>query len=281
MDRVSESPNRRTITIESQSSTTIVGTVQRTEGEISKEGDAFNAENMNDLESRIAAALDEKLDGQKLESDTDVILSKTEADGSAPDCYAIRLLYDELKKLVADGKTLIAEAISAQGITTATSDMTFEQLAAAVRTTGNTRYSNGYDAGYTKGKEDGNSAGQTAGYNTGYAAGKSDGISYADSRTNTSSASYTSGYNTGYAAGKKALSGTVTTTCSYSDKGDNGSRLQLSGSANATAQISNGTLSVSVSLSAWGKADHYSSGNWVHPFELTETASNSGNKSVA
>lgn len=215
-DRVSESPNRRTLTIESQTDAAIVATVQRTEGEISKEGDAFNAENMNDLESRIAAGLEEKLDGQKLESDTAVILSKVSADGSAPDCYAIKLLYDELKKLVADGKKLIADAISAQGITTAGSDMTFTELADAIKTTGNTRYSNGYNAGYTKGNKDGTASGQTSGYNTGYAAGKADGISYADGRTNSSSASYTAGYNAGYSKGVTAADArTNTSSASY------------------------------------------------------------------
>ena len=51
VDRVSENPNRRTLTIISQDENTRVVDVARTEGEVSKEGDAFNAENMNDLES--------------------------------------------------------------------------------------------------------------------------------------------------------------------------------------------------------------------------------------
>lgn len=197
VDRVSATPNRRTLTIESQTDTAIVVTVQRSEGTISKEGDAFNAENMNDLEDRIQNALGEKLDGEKLETSISVIKSKTAADGSAPDCYAIKQLYDELKKLVVDGKKLIADAINAQGITTTSSSATFEQLAAAITTTGNSRYSNGYNAGYSKGKSDGTSAGQTTGYSTGYAAGKSDGITYADGRVNTSSESYKSGYSAG------------------------------------------------------------------------------------
>ena len=52
VDRVSEYPSRRTLTNVSDSSQTVV-TVARSEGVISQEGDAFNATNMNDLESRI------------------------------------------------------------------------------------------------------------------------------------------------------------------------------------------------------------------------------------
>ena len=50
-DRVAEFINRRTLTKE-DGSTELV-TVARSEGTISKEGDAFNAETMNDLEQRI------------------------------------------------------------------------------------------------------------------------------------------------------------------------------------------------------------------------------------
>ena len=51
VDRVAEFINRRTLTKE-DGSTELV-TVARSEGTISKEGDAFNAETMNDLEERI------------------------------------------------------------------------------------------------------------------------------------------------------------------------------------------------------------------------------------
>ncbi len=51
VDRVAEFINRRTLTKE-DGSTELV-TVARNEGAISKEGDAFNASNMNDLEQRI------------------------------------------------------------------------------------------------------------------------------------------------------------------------------------------------------------------------------------
>lgn len=60
VDRVSEYPTRRTLTKE-DGSTEIV-TVTREEGTVSQEGDAFNAENMNDLEARIKAITDDIYD---------------------------------------------------------------------------------------------------------------------------------------------------------------------------------------------------------------------------
>ena len=56
VDRISEYPTRRTLTKE-DGSTELV-TVTREEGTVSQEGDAFNAETMNDLETRIAAGFD-------------------------------------------------------------------------------------------------------------------------------------------------------------------------------------------------------------------------------
>ena len=51
-DRISEFASRRKL-IDSNNNESIV-TVQRYEGTITQEGDAFNAATMNDLESRIA-----------------------------------------------------------------------------------------------------------------------------------------------------------------------------------------------------------------------------------
>lgn len=56
-DRVAEFINRRLLTKE-DGSTELV-TVARSEGTISVEGDAFNAETMNDLEDRVEAAFNE------------------------------------------------------------------------------------------------------------------------------------------------------------------------------------------------------------------------------
>lgn len=58
-DRVTEYPTRRTLTKEDGSKELV--TVARAEGNVSAEGDAFSAENMNDLEARIAAVLNEAI----------------------------------------------------------------------------------------------------------------------------------------------------------------------------------------------------------------------------
>lgn len=53
-DRISQYPNRRTLT--DSNNVVKVVTVGRDEGTVTEAGDAFNATNMNDLESRIATA---------------------------------------------------------------------------------------------------------------------------------------------------------------------------------------------------------------------------------
>lgn len=62
VDRLTEFPTRRILTDTQGNETTV--TVARSEGTVSQEGDAFNAENMNGLEGRIEAEfsrLDENL----------------------------------------------------------------------------------------------------------------------------------------------------------------------------------------------------------------------------
>lgn len=54
-DRISEYPNRRTLTY--PDNTTVIATVARNEGEITEAGDLFDADNMNDLEQRIDDAI--------------------------------------------------------------------------------------------------------------------------------------------------------------------------------------------------------------------------------
>ena len=56
VNRISEYPNRRKLTHE-DGSTELV-TVARAEGQISAEGNAFSAEEMNDLENRIKGGFD-------------------------------------------------------------------------------------------------------------------------------------------------------------------------------------------------------------------------------
>ena len=62
-DRISQYGNRRILT-DVQSGTEQTVTVERSEGTISEEGDAFNAANMNGLENRINSAL---ADGKSFE----------------------------------------------------------------------------------------------------------------------------------------------------------------------------------------------------------------------
>ena len=56
-DRIAEFPTRRRLTKEDNTSELV--TVAREEGTLSQEGDAFSADNMNDLESRIDAEFTE------------------------------------------------------------------------------------------------------------------------------------------------------------------------------------------------------------------------------
>ena len=80
-DRVSDYPNKRKLTKEDGTSETV--TVERAEGDIVVAGDAFNAENMNDLETRIQngfnaveqaqAELNEKMDADKIIIGTSLI----------------------------------------------------------------------------------------------------------------------------------------------------------------------------------------------------------------
>ena len=55
-DTIAEYPNRRVLTDATSGETQTV-TVTRSVGTVSQEGDAWNAENMNDLETRIASSL--------------------------------------------------------------------------------------------------------------------------------------------------------------------------------------------------------------------------------
>lgn len=69
-DRIAEFPTRRRLTKEDNTSELV--TVAREEGTLSQEGDAFSAENMNDLESRIDAEFTE-VNG-KLDTATEAIV---------------------------------------------------------------------------------------------------------------------------------------------------------------------------------------------------------------
>lgn len=96
--RVSEYPTRRVLT-NVLTGTQVRYTVERDEGVVSAEGDAFSAANMNSLENRVASAFSDVADEM-----------------------------EDLGKSVSDGKELIADAITQKGIATA-SDATFATMA--------------------------------------------------------------------------------------------------------------------------------------------------------
>lgn len=98
-------------------------------------------------------------------------------------------------KSVGDGKAIVAAAITAQGVATAT-DAAFSVMGANITTAGNARYNTGYSAGVTAADNRANPASNNykAGYNAGVAA--------ADNRANTSSVNYKTGYNAGVTKGQ-------------------------------------------------------------------------------
>ena len=95
--------------------------------------------------------------------------------------------FNEVKKSVADGKSLLADTISAYGIDTA-SDASFEVI------------NNNISAVYSAGVASASSEGYTSGYNKG--------VEDADARVNTESASYITGYANGQEDGSE-LDGTA------------------------------------------------------------------------
>ena len=78
VNRISEYPNRRKLTHE-DGSTELV-TVARAEGQISAEGNAFSAEEMNDLENRIKGGFDEV--NQSLTDKANALVQKLHPVGS-------------------------------------------------------------------------------------------------------------------------------------------------------------------------------------------------------
>ena len=74
-DRIAEYINRRMIVKEDGSSELV--TVERNEGTISQEGDAFNSETMNDLEQRISDTFAEVLYVVSFDSSTGTLITKS------------------------------------------------------------------------------------------------------------------------------------------------------------------------------------------------------------
>ena len=95
-DRIAEFPTRRRLTKEDNTSELV--TVAREEGTLSQEGDAFSAENMNDLENRIDAEFTEvngKLDNKIQCIEYDVTL--TQSQWAEPYQYMGRISTNNLK----------------------------------------------------------------------------------------------------------------------------------------------------------------------------------------
>lgn len=119
-----------------------------------------------------------------------------------------------------------------------------------------------------------NSTNWKDGYNNGYNAGYNQGKADADT-----SSAYNNGYNAGVAAGKAAVSGSVSATCYWSNDNDGGggTRAATNGQASATATISGGKLSVSVSGYSKGTAWRWEGDSWIS--EHSCEASNAGGNS--
>lgn len=115
----------------------------------------------------------------------------------------------DLGKSVADGKALVAKAISDKGVSTAT-DAVFAVLADNIRQMAANQYSAGVTAA------DGRAAPGTVNYQSGYNSGWNQGVAAADNRANSNSANWQNGYATGVAqADGRAAPGTVNYQSGY------------------------------------------------------------------
>ncbi len=74
-DRVTEFPTRRTLT--KTDGTSELVTVSRAEGNVSQEGDAFSADNMNGLETRIADEFAQVLYIVSFDAETGTLVTKS------------------------------------------------------------------------------------------------------------------------------------------------------------------------------------------------------------
>ena len=169
---------------------------------------------------------------------------------------------DSLKKSVSDGKTTVANAITGQGVTTA-SDATFATMATNIKTVATNKYNAG--------------------------------VSDADGRANTSSTNYKTGYNAGVSATKKGtataaqvLSGytftnasTVGASGTMANNGAVSKALSAGGSYTIPAGYHNGSgkvtaNSLSSQTSATASASQILSGQtaWVNGSKVTGTMGN-------
>lgn len=109
----------------------------------------------------------------------------------------LNLSLNNCLKSVSDGKSTVASAITAQGVSTA-ADAEFATMATNIASAGNARYNSGYSKGVTDADNRVNSN------STNWKNGYSNGVTAADNRANANSVNYKTGYNAGYSAGVSA-----------------------------------------------------------------------------
>ena len=107
-DRIAEFPTRRRLTKEDNTSELV--TVAREEGTLSQEGDAFSAENMNDLENRIDAEFTE-VNGKLGDSLKIRVLTKETTAGASSSSFGGNVGYVDITNDISDIKDRIISII--------------------------------------------------------------------------------------------------------------------------------------------------------------------------
>ena len=208
VNRISEYPNRRKLTHE-DGSTELV-TVARAEGQISAEGNAFSAEEMNDLENRIKGGFDEVNQSltninKSKKTYLRLVLPNVAADAKTVCDYinknyllgqlspATTVDFDVVASnadwftgtLSTDSTALVAGrtvwGIVQQRTSSVENSTLYKYFASGTGGAGSVSPFKSYDQGYAQGVTDAdnranaNSTNYKTGYNNGYNAGKSDG----------------------------------------------------------------------------------------------------------
>ena len=212
VNRISEYPNRRKLTHE-DGSTELV-TVARAEGQISAEGNAFSAEEMNDLENRIKGGFDEVNQSltninKSKKTYLKLVLPNVAADAKTVCDYINKnyLLGQLSPATTVDFDVVASNADWFTG--TLSTDSTalvagrtvwgiVQQRTSSVKNSTLYKY-------FASGTGGAGSVSPFKSYDQGYAQGVTD----ADNRANANSTNYKTGYNNGYNAGKSdgALTG--------------------------------------------------------------------------
>lgn len=124
-DRQSQYPNRRKLIASSLEN---VYEIERAEGEVTEPGNRFNAENMNDFERRVSTAFTNLNDSEITVQDKKNYFTASKLDG----------VLNELFSSADSGKKTIASAIGTTPDGTATSSMSFAQMADLIKKYKNT-----------------------------------------------------------------------------------------------------------------------------------------------